>query len=223
MRIARLLSLATLACATTAGSAAAQQPRLFRDSWFWGLKGGVMTVSTRSSTGATTSSVAPTFGGEWLITRTQGALYAAFDNAMFTSTSYVEDATQPSLRRNVDVTDLRRFTIALLAFPKQFGSLRPYAGAGIGINLVGAAKPQGTFTSNASQSSVAATINERKSGAAPVVIGGIHADFRRVSVFSQASFITLNDQFLVNGSSPFALEFGVRYNLAPAKERPSGR
>ena len=51
----------------------AQRVRDFEDSWFWGVKGGVSTFSPTYGD----SETAPTFGAEWLITRTHGALYIA--------------------------------------------------------------------------------------------------------------------------------------------------
>jgi hypothetical protein len=211
--------------ATLAISAPAEaQQRLFRDSWFWGAKGGVISLSSRSSAGGEYNRiVAPTFGGEWLITRTEGALYVAYDHAIFSTTSYVVDASQPSLTRVVDVDNLRRFTLGLMAFPKQFGRYRPYLGAGVGISLAGSAAPQGTFSDPAARSSVNADINERKSGAAPTLLLGVHADVKKLAIFSQASVVTFTDQFILNGAPPVVFEVGVRYNLAPAKERPGPR
>lgn len=210
-----------LAVADTSG---AQQQRLFRDSWFWGAKAGVVTLSTRASPALpAVRTTAPSFGGEWLITRTTGALYVAFDQAMFTTTSFVPDASSGSSIRGVRVEDLRRFTIALLAFPRQFGSIRPYGGVGVGINLIGTASPIGTFSDASARAEVNRAIEDRKSGAAPTLIGGVHVDMRRLSFFGQASMITFTDTFLLNGSSPIGAEFGIRYNLAPAKERPRGR
>lgn len=213
-----------LSAALVLSAPAGAQERLFRDSWFWGAKGGAMSLSSRSSSaGAYNRIVAPTFGGEWLITRTEGALYVSYDHAIFSTNSYVIDASQPSLERVVNVSDLRRFTLGLMAFPKQFGRYRPYLGAGVGISLAGSATPQGTFSDPAARSSVNADINERKSGAAPTLILGLHADVKKLAIFGQASVVTFTDQFILNGAPPVVLEFGLRYNLAPAKERPGPR
>ena len=167
--------------------------------------------------------VAPTVGGEWLITRTQGALYVAFDQAFFSSTSFVPDASTTTGERRVTAKDLRRFSLALLAFPKTFGALRPYIGAGVGINLIGKVTPVGAFSDPGARSSVQATIDDRKSGASPTLIGGVHMDVKRFSVFGQATLVTFTDQFILNGNSPVGAEFGIRYNVAPAKERPKPR
>lgn len=217
------IALAFLGVALAAAPAGAQA-RLFRDSWFWGVKGGVVTFSTAASSSLPPVRVtAPSAGGEWLITRTQGALYVAFDQAFFTTTSFVPDASTPSGDRRVEAKDLRRFSLALMAFPKSYGALRPYLGAGVGINLMGKVSPSGSFSDAGAKAKVVATINERKSGASPTLIAGVHMEMRRVSLFGQASLVTFTDKFILNGSSPVGAEFGIRYNLAPAKERPKAR
>ncbi len=214
----------TVTIALLMAAPAGAQQRLFRDSWFWGLKGGVVTLSTApSASSATERIVAPTVGGEWLITRTQGALYVAFDHAFFSSTSFVPDASSTSGERRVTAKDLRRFSLALLAFPRTFGALRPYIGAGVGINLIAKVTPVGTFSDPGARSSVQTTINDRKSGASPTLIGGVHMDMKRFSLFGQATLVTFTDQFILNGASPVGAEFGIRYNIAPAKERPKPR
>lgn len=219
MRIRTFIPVAMALLAAT--PLTAQQQRLFRDSWFWGAKGGIMSLTTRpTSRDSVVRVTAPTIGGEWLITRTQGALYVAFDQAFMNATTFVADASQTSGERKVVVKDLRRFTLGLMAFPKTYGALRPYVGAGVGITLVGSAEPQGTFSDAAARKSVNTTVNSGKSGAAPVLIGGLHADTKRVSFFAQGTIATFTEQFLMKGSTPIGLEFGVRYNLAPAKERP---
>lgn len=74
MRATRLLLAGfLLAASVPAASSAqnAQQGRYFDDSWFWGLKGGVSTFTPTLGK----SETAPTFGGDWLITRSRGGLY----------------------------------------------------------------------------------------------------------------------------------------------------
>lgn len=220
----RTRNFVPIALALLAAAPAGAQARLFRDSWFWGAKGGVVTLSTAPASNLPTSRiVAPTVGGEWLITRTQGALYVSFDQAFFKQTSFVPDASTTSGERRVEAKDLRRFSLALMAFPKSYGALRPYIGAGVGINLMGKVTPIGTFSDPGARADVLATINERKSGASPTLIGGVHMDMKRFSLFGQASLVTFTDEFILNGSSPVGAEFGIRYNLAPAKERPKSR
>jgi outer membrane protein W len=220
----RFIRFIPLAAAVVMAAPAGAQQRLFRDSWFWGVKAGAITVSARNSSGTEASTtVAPTIGAEWLITRTQGALYLAFDHSMFKRVSFVPDASSTSLERQVDVENLRRITLGLMAFPRQFKSFRPYVGAGVGISLAGTTTPRGTFSDASARSAYNANLNERKSGAAPTLIGGVHMEMKRFSVFGQASLVTFTDQFILNGAAPVAVEFGVRYNLAPAKERPKPR
>src|ERR1700716_3982219 len=81
MRLLRILAMATAVAALLAQPSAAQGGRQFKDAWFWGAKTGTLVYSSAT----TNSSAAPLFGGEWLITRTHGGLYVAFDQTYLTT------------------------------------------------------------------------------------------------------------------------------------------
>src|SRR5687767_12344416 len=86
----------------------------FVNSWFWGLKGGWMSLSTDVGT----SETEPTVGIDWLITRTRGGLYLSFDQSGFDRQSTVADQSAAGGRRTVNISNLRRFGAAALVHPK---------------------------------------------------------------------------------------------------------
>src|SRR5687768_17689422 len=127
MAIARCLASAVAFAAMIPAAGLTQLPRDdFKDSWFWGVKGGVISFSTTTVENRTE----PVVGGEWLLTRTRGALYLALDQSLFSASSSLTDTTGQA--HNVTIRDMRRFTAAAMAFPLYFdagfASIRPYAG-----------------------------------------------------------------------------------------------
>src|SRR5687768_18415548 len=112
MAIARCLASAIVFAAMIPAAGLTQLPRDdFKDSWFWGVKGGVISFSTTTLEDRTE----PVVGGEWLLTRTQGALYLALDQSLFRASSTVTDTTGAA--HDVTISDMRRFTMAAFAFP----------------------------------------------------------------------------------------------------------
>lgn len=201
-----------LCAALVPAGASAQHVRDFEDSWFWGVKGGVSAFSPVYGDTET----AATFGADWLITRTRGALYVSFDQTNVNAVSAVFDPTAEGSVRAVGVEKLRRIGFAALVFPKQFGRARPYAGLGLSLNLIGDAYPLVTTEGEQVDDAVYERIDERKSQAAVLGIGGVQVQLRRVAVFGQASFVPASSRFLLDDAAFF--EFGVRYNFGGARE-----
>ena len=200
-----------------AGAAQMQsQSRHFTDSWFWGAKFGLMNFST-SSAGST---VAPLIGGEWLITRSRGALYLSVDQAFFSSHTQVFDNIDVPI--DVNIKDLRRYTAAALAFPGVWKGVRPYAGAGFALNLIQHAtlRDANEITDDDQFAFVGQQVQDQKSRISFLMMGGVQFQYRRVSVFGQASYMPSRANFLLNDRSTYFLEGGVRYNFGPASDRP---
>lgn len=219
MRTIRTLT-AGLACAAllpaiAAAQAAPQKARSFTDSWYWGAKGGV------SMFGATAENIsAPTFGGEWMITRTRIAMYVSVEQSFFDTQGGVFDPTSPGSTRIVDIKDSRRYNLQLFAFPKQFGAFRPYVGLGYALVMIRDANPEGTFTSPTSQDSILTSVDDQSSRTTPVFTLGGQLDFSRAALFVQASTMATRNRFLINGkANTYLLEGGLRYNLAEAIEK----
>lgn len=213
------LACAALLPAVVAAQAAQptvpQQARSFTDSWYWGAKGG---VSLFGAAGEDIS--APTVGGEWMITRTRIAMYVSVEQSFFDTRGAVFDATSAGSARMVDIKDSRRYNLQLFAFPKQFGSFRPYAGLGFALISIRDANPQGTFDSPESQDTVFARVNDASSRTTPVFTLGGQVDVQRFGLFVQASSMSTRNRFLINGkANTYLIEGGLRYNLADAIEK----
>ena len=209
----RLFMAGVFTVALIPATLSAQRTRDFEDSWFWGVKGGVSTFSPTYGD----SETAPTFGAEWLITRTHGALYIALDQANVDAVSAVFDPSAEGSVRFVEVDKLRRLSFAALAFPKRFGRFRPYAGLGLAINVIGDAHPLITGDETDVEDGVYDRIDDRKSQASFLGMGGVQAQFGRAAVFGQASFIPASNRFLLDDAMGF-FEVGLRYNFGGARE-----
>ena len=147
----------------------AQSAKEFDDSWFWGVKAGVSTFSpTLGSTHSTAS-----YGAEWLITRTRAGLYLAYDEANVSTVSAVFDASADNGFRPVSVDKMHRVSFAALAFPWTFGRVRPYAGIGLTLNVIGDATPQLGSAETEVSGDVAARIDDRRSQSALLGMGGV--------------------------------------------------
>jgi hypothetical protein len=219
MRTIRTLT-AGLACvaflpAISAAQSVPQKARSFTDSWYWGAKGGV------SLFGAAAENVsAPTVGGEWMITRTRIAMYVSVEQSFFDTQGGVFDSTSTGSVRVVDIKDSRRYNLQLFAFPKRYGSFRPYAGLGFALIMLREAQPVGTFTSPASADTVFATVDDRSSRTTPVFTLGSQYDWQRFALFVQASTMATRNRFLINGkANTYLIEGGLRYNLVDAIEK----
>jgi hypothetical protein len=196
--------------------AAAQEARPFTDSWFWGIKGGAMTVETPFE-----SSVAPTVGVDWLITRTRAGLYMSVEQGFFEDQfGTVFDGSSASGMRDVSLKNFRRASFALMAFPKPWGSVRPYAGLGLALNLVQKARPIGSFDDLDSMAEVAERVEDRRSRTSVLFTGGVQGMAGPVNLFAQATAMPTGSGFLLNGAdSMYLLEAGVRFNVGSAIER----
>ena len=209
------LACAALLPAVVAAQTVPQKARSFTDSWYWGAKGGV------SMFGAATEDIsAPTVGGEWMITRTRVAMYVSVEQSFFETQGSVFDPTSVGSLRIVDIKDSRRYNMQLFAFPKQYGSFRPYAGLGFALITIREANPEGTFASPTSQDSVFTDVEDRSSRTTPVFTLGGQFDFQRAAVFVQASTMSTRNRYLINGrANTYLLEAGLRYNLVDAIEK----
>jgi len=218
MRAIRPLAVAALVVLDVS-AASAQKTSHFKDSWFWGFRGGAMTYQVMSDPGG---SLAPLAGVDWLITRTNGGLYVAFDHMFFNQSVFVNDSLSPldTVPRQVLLSGMRRFTLAGMFFPMQTPRVHPYFGFGATLNAIAQATPIGTYRNGTQQQLVQATVATFKTAAAPVVIVGTQIKIPLTSFFVQATATPAADNFfLFTGTNwRFSLEAGLRHNAGSSKD-----
>ena len=214
MQKIRAVAVALVATFVVAGSANAQGRRNFDDSWFWGFKSGINNFSAPGS--GNTSSV--DLGIDWLITRTKGGLYVSANQSVFERDLQVVDPTSNSGQRTVRVNDLRRITLAGVAFPKHFGGITPYAGLGYSIVVLGDARifvdTANTFPNNQFFDAV----DNARSRGTVIGMGGVQIQLKRMAIFAQESLVPSNRSFLFSSVLSF-FEFGIRYNFGSSIDR----
>lgn len=214
MRTVRWMSSVLALVALTPVVSAAQSNRLFQDAWFWGAKFGLMNFSTGNNNNTT----APLVGAEWLITRNRAGLYLSAEQAFFNTTGHVFDGN--GQQYNVALKDSRRYTAALLAFPVNWGTLRPYGGVGFALNLIQhATVDQSQFTDPDQQDVVAQAVHEERDRVAFLIMGGVQAQYRRFSIFGQGTFMPARANFFFSGRSTYIFEAGIRYNIGSSIDR----
>jgi hypothetical protein len=129
----RPLAIAMATVLALPAISSAQHGRQFKNSWFWGLKGGAMTLADSGQA----YRQAPFAGIDWLITRTHGGLYISGGQSFFNQQTFtLRDRTAPidSGFRIVDLTNLRKLDVALVGFPGEHLRFHPYVGAGFLAN-----------------------------------------------------------------------------------------
>lgn len=213
MRTVRWMSSVLALVVLTPVVSAAQSNRLFENAWFWGAKAGLMNFSTGIET-----KTAPLVGAEWLITRNRAGLYLSAEQAFFTATGYVLDGNGQPV--DVALKDSRRYTAALLAFPVNWGTLRPYGGVGLSLNLIQhATVNQAQITDPDQEDVIATAVHEERDRAAFIIMGGLQAQYHRFSVFGQATFMPARANFFFSGRSTYILEAGLRYNVGSSIDK----
>ena len=214
---------AVVLLATTAGALTAQTPhadsaasarRGFADSWFWGVKGG----AARFGTVTDGHKIAPRAGVDWLITRRRAALLLSAEQSFFSHTSAVAEPGNPGFARVVDLKDARRYSATVLAIPGMLGPVRPYAGVGLGIDVMRDASPQGDFESASQWATVQDEIDDGRSKASLLLVAGGQVQFGRAAVFVQGNMTPAQTRSLWNRGGVAQLEGGFRFNLAPSRE-----
>ena len=213
MQKLRAVAVAVMATLVVTASASAQGRRNFDNSWFWGFKTGVNTFSAPGSGNTSTVDL----GIDWLITRTKGGLYVSGNQSIFERDITIFD-TGAATNRTVRVNDLRRITLAAVAFPKHFGGITPYAGIGYTIAILGDARvfvdSASTFPSNAFLDDV----DKSRSRSAAVGMAGVQIQTMRFAIFAQETLVPSNPSFLFPSVLSF-FEFGLRWNFGSSIDR----
>jgi hypothetical protein len=220
MRSIKTFSGAAILAFSVTTAANGQEARPFRDSWFWGIHGGAMTYSganTLDPTQTGSSSAAPTVGVDWLITRTNGGLYLSYSQAFLSTQGAILNGptAADSGYRLVNVSGMRRFELAAMAFPGDFIRWHPYVGLGVSFKYLASVQAAGPFTTQRQIDFATSTVESAKAALGPAFIAGGQYRLKRMSVFGQLLVTTVGQDFLLyNGHyASLSTEFGLRYNI----------
>jgi hypothetical protein len=207
MQKLRAVAVALVATIVVSSSASAQM-RNFDNSWFWGFKSGINTFSVPGHGNTSTVDL----GIDWLITRTRGGLYVSANQSIFERDLEFLDPTSLTGQRTIRVNDMRRISLAGVAFPKHFGAITPYAGLGFTIAVLGDARvfvdSANTFPNN----SFLDEVEKERSRSAVMGLAGVQIQTKRAAIFAQETMLPSNTSFLFSSVLSF-FEFGVRYNF----------
>jgi len=207
MQKLRAVAVALVAAVVVSSSASAQM-RNFDNSWFWGFKSGINTFSVPGHGNTSTVDL----GIDWLITRTKGGLYVSANQSIFERDLEFLDPTSLTGQRTIRVNDMRRISLAGVAFPKHFGAITPYAGLGFTIAVLGDARvfvdSANTFPNN----SFLDEVEKERSRSAVMGLAGVQIQTKRAAIFAQETMLPSNTSFLFSSVLSF-FEFGVRYNF----------
>lgn len=212
MRTVRLLATALAFAALIPAVGSAQEGRLFKDAWFWGAKAGVSSFSNGFD-----RTQAPYLGIEWLITRSRGALLITGEQMFFDEATAMADQNGNGF--TIRMNNMKRVSAAALAFPVSYGTIRPYGGLGLALNFIGKTSVDEPFQDDAQQFEVNGFIDETKDAATFFLIGGVQAQYRRFSVFGQATLTPRTRNFLLGHRAAYALEAGIRLNLGSSRDQ----
>jgi hypothetical protein len=208
MQKLRAVAVALTAMIVVSAGASAQGVRNFDDSWFWGFKTGINSFAVPGHGNTSTVDL----GIDWVITRSKGGLYVSGNQSVFQRDLEFGDPTSLTGGRTIRVNDMRRITLAGLAFPRHFGGITPYAGLGFMIAVLGDARvfvdSVNTFPTNSFLDEVE---NERSRSTA-IGMAGVQIQTKRAAIFIQNTLVPSNNTFLFRSVLNF-LEFGIRYNF----------
>ncbi|HJQ20820.1 MAG TPA: hypothetical protein VJ867_10755 [Gemmatimonadaceae bacterium] len=216
MRVFRGVAVAAL-LALDVSVASAQTTRHFKDSWFWGLKGGALFYNVQSDTNAV--AIAPSAGIDWMITRTNGGLYVSYDYAYFNQSVFVNDSVGPTAftpaGRQVDLHSMHRFMMLGMLFPMPSYRLQPYLGLGAALSYIGGAEAQGAYANRIQQDLVLATISQFRASVTPHAMLGMQWRLPLISVFAQGVATQASQSFFLytGGRWRTSVEAGARYNI----------
>jgi hypothetical protein len=207
MQKLRAVAVALVATIVVSSSASAQM-RNFDNSWFWGFKSGINTFSVPGHGNTSTVDL----GIDWLITRTRGGLYVSANQSIFERDLEFLDPTSLTGQRTIRVNDMRRISLAGVAFPKHFGAITPYAGLGFTLAVFGDARVLVDSANTFPNNSFLDEVEKERSRSAVMGLAGVQIQTKRAAIFAQETMLPSNTSFLFSSVLSF-FEFGVRYNF----------
>jgi hypothetical protein len=212
MRTVRWLAFGLALIALLPSASAAQQGRLFRDSWFWGASAGAMSFSTAT----VSNQQAPVVNLEWFITRTRGGLYLSAGRSIFTANAGVEDNL--GTLYNVQIQDMTQFQADLIALPVAWGPVHLYAGGGFQMNIAHSAVVTVSILDPNIKTQVEQTLKDQQDAIRFNLLVGVHAQLKRIAIFGNAEWLPAMGNFVLGQKATWMLEGGIRLNFGPSDE-----
>jgi hypothetical protein len=211
--------VATSFAALLAQPSTAQEGRPFRDAWFWGVKGGIVSYSADG----TDNNGAAMAGLDWLITRTRGGLLVSADQSFLHTYGFYREPYQ-SGDPYVYLDNERRYSLLGLFFPMQTPMLHPYFGVGASLHQVVSATVGSGITLPALRQAAADSVQANKVAIGPMVVLGAQQRLNNFSVFAQGTATWLPTGYYLRHESPkrgvtLSLEGGIRYNVGSSIDR----
>jgi hypothetical protein len=212
MRTVRWLAFGLALIALLPSASAAQQGRLFRDSWFWGASAGAMSFSTAT----VSNQQAPVVNLEWFITRTRGGLYLSAGRSFFTANAGVKDNL--GTLYNVQIQDMTQFQADLIALPVAWGPVHLYAGGGFQMNIAHSAVVTDSILNPNTKTQVEQTLKDQQDAIRFNLLLGVHAQLKRIAIFGNAEWLPAMGNFVLGQKATWMLEGGIRLNFGPSDE-----
>ena len=160
---------------------------------------------------------APVGGVEWLITRTHGGLYIGASQAFLnTATTFFADPSTPDTTlRAIDIRNVRKLDVALMAFPGTHIRMHPYAGVGFTLLQAASVAGRGPFATQEAFDATQQEIEQTKVGFSPLFMLGAQYRLSMASVFVQGMASPAQKNFIMYNGRPMHLtyEIGLRYNV----------
>jgi hypothetical protein len=222
MRTIRSLTIGIALVAAVPMTVAAQHGRGFKDAWFWGVRGGGLSVADSGGD----YDQAPMIGIDWLVTRTHGGVYLSASEAYFSQHIFtLFDPFRPDSGFTVRVRNLHRFDAAAMAFPGDVHSdFHPYGGVGFTLSDAATIRTDFVFVDFNRFHSAQLIIRSRRASISPFFIAGGQYRISDISIFGQATLSPTQRSFILYNGRPwnFGYELGLRYNIGPsiAKDDP---
>ncbi len=202
---ARVLCGLTVAAMAAAPLPAQRESSDLSYQWYWGAQVGSLGYATRTQP----TYWDPMVGGHWFITARRVGLYAAAEQAFFTT-----DARTTVGSGVVTFSQVRRILLGVVALPSR-KALEPFVGGGFAlayvVNPVCTGCAGGDFAEVKRQSSAAFAWG---------MIGGQY-NVGKLSVFGHY-LITDGAGFLIEGAT-HTIQGGLRYSLGNAREEITRR
>jgi hypothetical protein len=97
--------------------------------------------------------------------------------------------------------------------------IRPYAGLGMSLNVIGRAAPVADSAGNSAGAAVRTAIDDQRSRASVLGLAGLQAQLSRAALFTQLTATPASTRFLLNDGPMVGVEVGLRYNFGSSVAR----